>query len=125
MGEAQVKEFMLATNRPWSVQLVVDNMQKHGIKKTAVTRHLDALGESHEPRRAAACRAASARAHARPRALARAVVVLASTRPLADSRSARAPQSRRTCWWYAGDGSGGRDGVLPADACFPSRVLSL
>ena len=44
MGEAQVKEFMLSTNRPWSVQLVVDNMQKHGIKKAAVQRHLDSLG---------------------------------------------------------------------------------
>lgn len=44
MGEAQVKEFMLSTNRPWSVQLVVDNMQKYGIKKAAVQRHLDSLG---------------------------------------------------------------------------------
>ena len=34
---------MTQTNRPWSVQLVVDHMQKHGLKKVGVTRALENL----------------------------------------------------------------------------------
>ena len=40
---AMIEEFMTSTNRPWSCQLVTDNMQKHGIKKTAVQKILDEL----------------------------------------------------------------------------------
>lgn len=43
MADAKVRTFMTSTNRPWSVQLVVDHMQKHGLKKVGVTRALENL----------------------------------------------------------------------------------
>mmetsp|Transcript_27656 Transcript_27656/g.71759 ORF Transcript_27656/g.71759 Transcript_27656/m.71759 type:complete len:223 (-) Transcript_27656:353-1021(-) len=43
--EQQVQRFMEDSNRPYNVQLVVDNLQKYGIKKGQVQKALDNLVE--------------------------------------------------------------------------------
>jgi DNA-binding MarR family transcriptional regulator len=43
--EQQVLKFLQDANRPYNVQLVVDMLQKFGIKKGQVTKALDCLVE--------------------------------------------------------------------------------
>lgn len=47
-AEQHVLKLLKDANRPFNVQLVVDAMQKHGIKKAQVQKALDGLADKGE-----------------------------------------------------------------------------